>query len=133
MLKAKAVTSDGVGIEIGVNASMPGDLSGATGADGVGLLRTEMLFLDRAAAPTEEEQLEIYRAIVAEAAGRSVIVRTFDIGGDKAAAYLGMAREDNPFLGVRGMRLYERHPGLLRTQLRAVLRAAAAEGASVQI
>lgn len=133
MLKAKAVTADGVGIEIGVNASMPGDLSGAAGADGVGLLRTEMLFLDRAVAPTEDEQLEVYRAIVAEAAGRSVIIRTFDIGGDKPAAYLGMAREENPFLGVRGMRLYEGHVGLLRTQLRAALRAAAAEGASVRI
>ncbi len=125
MAKRAAVTSDGVRIEVGANASTGEEVTGAVenGAEGVGLLRTELLFLDREAAPTEQEQFEAYLAVVNAAAGRPVIIRTFDIGGDKPAAYLCMPREENPFLGVRGLRLYERHPGLLRTQLRAIVRA----------
>lgn len=120
-----AMTRDGARLEIGVNASGPEEVAAAVaqGADGVGLLRTELLFLDRVTAPSEEEQLGAYSAVVRAAAGRPVIIRTFDIGGDKPATYLTMPREENPFLGVRGLRLYESHPELLMGQLRAVVRA----------
>ena len=94
------------------------------GADGIGLLRTELLFMDRAAAPSEDEQLSVYRAIV-QALGpeRSIIIRTLDVGGDKPLAYLPLPREDNPFLGLRGLRVGLDRPDILRTQLRAILRA----------
>jgi phosphoenolpyruvate-protein phosphotransferase len=129
LTRRPAVTADGARLEIGANASTADEVAAgvAGGADGVGLLRTELLFLDRASAPTEDEQFQAYAAVVRAAGGRPVIIRTFDIGGDKPAKYLPMAKEDNPFLGVRGLRLYERHPRLLRTQLRAILRASAAE------
>lgn len=122
-----AMTSDGVRLEVGVNATLADEVVAAVGrgAEGVGLLRTELLFLDRETAPTQDEQFESYVAVVRAAAGRPVIIRTFDIGGDKPATYLAMPREENPFLGVRGLRLYEKHPGLLRTQLLAILRASA--------
>lgn len=122
-----AATSDGVRLEIGINASRDLEVFDAVGngAEGVGLLRTELLFLDRATEPSEDEQFEEYAKVVKAAAGRPVIIRTFDIGGDKPAAYLSMPEEDNPFLGVRGLRLYERYPALIRTQLRAILRASA--------
>lgn len=125
--RAAAVTADGVPIEIGANASTEAEVAVGMehGMDGVGLLRTEMLFLDRASPPTEDEQFEIYAGIVAAAVGRPVIVRTFDIGADKPAPYLKMPREENPFLGVRGLRLYEHHPALLDEQLRAIVRASA--------
>lgn len=126
LAQGSAATVDGQSIEVGVNASTPDEVRGAmaNGADGVGLLRTELLFLDRATAPTEEEQYAAYAGVVKAAAGRPVIIRTFDIGGDKPAAYLHMPEEENPFLGVRGLRLYEEHPGVLSAQLRAILRAA---------
>lgn len=122
-----AVTADGTRFEVGANASTAAEVAVAAehGMDGIGLFRTEMLFLDRAAPPSEDEQLAIYTEIVSAAAGRPVIIRTFDIGADKPAPYLKMPREDNPFLGVRGLRLYERHPALLDAQLRAILRASA--------
>jgi multiphosphoryl transfer protein len=126
--QSRVATRDGVPLEIGANASTADEIAAAIehGADGVGLLRTEVLFLDRDAAPSEEEQFQAYSAVVAAAAGRPVIIRTFDIGGDKPAPYLRMAPEDNPFLGMRGLRLYEHHPVLLRQQLRAIARASAA-------
>lgn len=122
-----AATFDGVRLEVGINASMEHEVSAAVanGAEGVGLLRTELLFLDRATQPSEDEQFQVYAKVVTAAAGRPVIIRTFDIGGDKPAAYLPMPGEDNPFLGVRGLRLYERFPAMIRTQLRAILRASA--------
>lgn len=112
-------------LEVGCNASGAADVIAGmqAGAQGVGLLRTELLFHDRAAPPGEEEQFEAYAAVVRAAAGEPVIIRTFDIGGDKPAAYLPMKKEDNPFLGVRGARLYDTVPGMLETQLRAALRA----------
>ncbi|HXG55494.1 MAG TPA: putative PEP-binding protein [Vicinamibacterales bacterium] len=96
----------------------------ADGADGVGLLRSEFLFLDRSTAPDEDEQYEAYAA-VARAFGPTsrVIIRTLDVGGDKPLAYLPLPKEENPFLGIRGIRLAAERPGLLRTQLRAILRA----------
>jgi phosphotransferase system enzyme I (PtsI) len=93
------------------------------GADGVGLYRTEFLFMDRAKAPTEDEQTKIYSAAVQSLKGKSLTIRTLDIGGDKSISYLELPKEDNPFLGVRGLRLCLQHPDLFRTQLRALLRA----------
>lgn len=126
LAQGSAATVDGQSIEIGVNASTPDEVRGAmaNGADGVGLLRTELLFLDRVKAPSEGEQYTAYAGVVTAAAGRPVIIRTFDIGGDKPAAYLNMPEEENPFLGVRGLRLYEEHSDVLSAQLRAILRAA---------
>ena len=129
-----AVTLDGRRIEVAANA---GDVAEAiraatVGADGIGLLRTELLFMDRTAAPSEDEQLLVYRAIV-QALGpeRSIIIRTLDVGGDKPLAYLPLAREDNPFLGLRGLRVGLDRPDILRTQLRAILRAS--EGGAVAV
>ncbi len=95
----------------------------ALSADGIGLFRTEMLFFGRDTPPSEQEQFEVYRKALTDAAGKPVIIRTFDIGGDKPAPYLKLSAETNPFLGNRGARLYPSHPHLLRDQLRALLRA----------
>ncbi len=92
-------------------------------ADGIGLLRTEFLFLDRTEAPSEQEQVDFY-AYAASSFTEPVVVRTFDIGGDKPAPYLATEAEDNPFLGVRGARLYSRCGDVFDTQVRAILRAA---------
>ena len=122
-----AVTRDGHRVEVVANIGGLADAEQAValGAEGVGLLRSEFLFLDRATAPDEEEQLRVYRAI-ARVLGpeRPLIVRTLDVGGDKPLPYLPLPREDNPFLGVRGLRLVLDHADVLRTQLRALLRAA---------
>ena len=95
------------------------------GAEGVGLFRTEMLFMDRAAAPSEDEQFEIYSMAAKASAGKPVTIRTLDIGGDKPVAYLRLPQEPNPFLGYRGVRLYRDFAELIKTQLRAILRASA--------
>jgi phosphocarrier protein FPr len=94
------------------------------GAEGIGLLRSEFLFLDRTTPPTEEEQFAAYQQMVRALNGLPLIIRTLDIGGDKAAPYLDMPAEENPFLGVRGIRLCLARPELFRTQLRAIYRAA---------
>jgi phosphotransferase system enzyme I (PtsI) len=94
------------------------------GAEGIGLFRTEFLFLDRKAAPSEDEQFAAYRAALETMGGRPVVIRTLDIGGDKPLPYLDMPPEPNPFLGVRALRLCMRRPELFATQLRALLRAA---------
>lgn len=130
-VQGPVATTDGQRIEVGANASTGDETAGAVrlGADGVGLVRTELLFLDRETAPTEQEQFEAYAAVVraANSGGvrRPVIIRTFDIGGDKPAHYLRIPREENPFLGVRGLRLYPGNPEVLTAQLRAILRASA--------
>jgi phosphocarrier protein FPr len=123
---APALTLDGHRVEIVANIGGVADArrAAATGAEGVGLLRTEFLFLDRSDPPTEDEQFVVYRDIVQALEGRPVIVRTLDIGGDKPLPYLDLPAEENPFLGQRGIRLCLAHPELLRQQLRAVLRAA---------
>jgi phosphocarrier protein FPr len=124
-----AMTLDGRRIEIGANAgdADEGIRAASVGADGIGLLRTELLFMDRASAPSEDEQFQLYRAIV-QALGpeRPIIIRTLDVGGDKPLAYLPLPREDNPFLGMRGIRVGLDRPDVLRTQLRAILRASEA-------
>ncbi|HEY8966295.1 MAG TPA: phosphoenolpyruvate--protein phosphotransferase, partial [Candidatus Methylacidiphilales bacterium] len=103
----------------------------ARGAEGIGLLRTEFLFLDRAAEPSEEEQTASLRAILDVMGDRPVVVRTLDAGGDKELPYLSLPEEENPFLGVRALRLCLRRPELFRAHLRALLRAG--EGRDLRI
>lgn len=124
---APASTQDGQLIEVAANASTGEELSLAlqNGADGIGLFRSEMNFLERERPPSEEEQFTLYAQAARLFTERPVIVRTFDLGGDKSARYLNLPRENNPFLGYRGVRLYGEHVDLLRTQLRAILRASA--------
>ena len=95
------------------------------GADGIGLFRTEFLFMSGTAMPTEDEQFETYAAALKACNGKPLTIRTLDVGGDKALPYLPMAKEDNPFLGLRGIRFCLAHPEILRPQLRALVRAAA--------
>lgn len=122
---AAAITPDGRRVELAANAGHPDEVAPALGrgAEGIGLLRSEFLFMGRPAPPDEEEQYAAYRAALAAAGGRRVIIRTLDIGGDKDVPYLGLPPEPNPFLGVRALRLCLRRPDLFRTQLRALLRA----------
>jgi len=121
-----AITKDGIVLEVGANASADDEtiLAFRNGADGIGLFRTEMLFMEERP-PSEEEQLLVYERVVKAANGKPVIMRTFDLGGDKAAPYLDLPAEENPFLGCRGVRLYAEHDDLLQVQLRAILRASA--------
>ena len=123
-----AVTTDGVEITLMANIGNPDESERAValGARGVGLFRTEFLFLERSSPPAEEEQVEAYRRVFEAFPGHPVTVRLLDIGGDKPIPYLPMDREENPMLGVRALRLAERHPELFVTQLRACLRAATA-------
>ncbi len=120
-----ATTSDGKTLDVSANASSceTTERAFAEGADGIGLFRTEMLFLGREAPPSEDEQFAIYAEVARIAAGRPVIIRTFDIGADKPAPFLGLAPESNPFLGYRGVRLYAEHKELVQSQMRAILRA----------
>ncbi len=119
-----ALTTDGVRIHIAANIAGPMDVPQAleNGAEGVGLFRTEFLFLDRADEPGEDEQYEIYRAVAREMKGRQVIIRTLDIGGDKPVAYLSSDMEANPFLGLRGVRFALANREMFLRQLRAILR-----------
>jgi multiphosphoryl transfer protein len=123
-----AQTQDGQRIEVVANVGSPEDVDAAVanGAEGVGLLRTEFLFLDRDSVPTEDEQYAAYTDIADRLQGRPLILRTLDVGADKPLPYLPRRAEANPFLGVRGIRLGLAQPELLETQLRAVLRVAAA-------
>ena len=124
---APAVTRDGKPIEVFANLGTGSDAALAVelGAEGVGLLRTEFLFLGRDELPGEDEQAETLREIALALRGRPLIVRTLDAGADKPLPALPMPREDNPFLGVRGIRLALARPEVLATQLRAILRVAA--------
>ncbi len=121
-----AVSLDGVRVDVTANAGSIADAAEALhmGADGIGLLRTEFLFLERTTAPTEDEQFSVYNAIAETMKTLPVIVRTLDIGGDKPVPYIQMKPELNPFLGERGIRLCLNRPELFREQLRAILRAA---------
>ncbi|MEY2504020.1 MAG: multiphosphoryl transfer protein [Verrucomicrobiota bacterium] len=123
-----AATLDGKRIEVAANISGLKEAMEVArfGGEGVGLLRSEFLFLERSGAPTEDEQFDAYKAI-AEAVGKTqtLIIRTLDVGGDKPLSYLPIPREDNPFLGERGVRFTLDRPEILRAQLRAILRASA--------
>jgi phosphoenolpyruvate-protein phosphotransferase len=118
-------TKDGVRIEIDANLGSISDakVAVAAGAEGCGLLRTEFLFLDRETPPNETEQIGVYRAIAQAFGERPLTVRTLDIGGDKPASYLPIPAEENPALGLRGVRVSLWRPELLKTQLRAILKA----------
>ncbi len=124
-----AVTADGEAVELLANINNISDARAAVamGASGVGLFRTEYIFLTHRDVPDEEEQVEAYREIIAASPGRSVTIRTLDLGGDKTIPYLGHAREANPFLGWRSIRLSFEHPEFFATQIRAILRAAGAD------
>ncbi|MBN4002384.1 phosphoenolpyruvate--protein phosphotransferase [Nostoc sp. LPT] len=121
-----AITRDGRQVSVFANIGSVNDVqvAVASGAEGVGLLRTEFLYLDRTSAPTEEEQLLVYQAVAQVLDNRPLIIRTFDVGGDKPLPYLKVGfPEANPFLGWRGIRFCLDHPELFKTQLRAILRA----------
>jgi phosphocarrier protein FPr len=122
-----AITTDGVRIEVVANTGLAKEAVHAVkaGGEGIGLMRSEFLFLERDTPPSEDEQYEAYKLAVDALHGLPLIVRTLDIGGDKAVPYLDMPAEENPFLGVRGIRLCFAYPELFRTQLRAIFRAAA--------
>jgi multiphosphoryl transfer protein len=124
-----AITLDQHRIQVVANISnlQDAEKSVALGGEGVGLLRSEFIFMDRAAAPNEDEQTAIYRSILAVLGNdRPMVIRTLDVGGDKPLAYLPLPHEANPFLGERGIRIGLDRPDLLRTQLRAILRSASA-------
>lgn len=122
------VTKDGVHIELVANIGKPEDLEKVLQYDGegVGLFRTEFLFMDRTAMPTEEEQFEAYRTVAEGLKGKPVIIRTLDIGGDKEIPYMGLTKDENPFLGYRAIRFcLDRKEDVYKPQLRALLRASA--------
>lgn len=122
-----AVSADGEEVQLLANISNLADAhsAAAMGAAGVGLYRTEYLFMTHADVPDEEEQVKNYRAVIAASPSRRVTFRTLDVGGDKKMRYLGMEHEANPFMGWRSIRLSFEHPSFFITQIRAVLRAAA--------
>jgi len=119
------MTRDGHRVEVAANIASSREAAPAfaAGAEAVGLFRTEMLFAGRASPPSEEEQFEEYRRALTNADGRRVIIRTLDVGGDKPMPYMDLPAEPNPFLGFRAVRLYPRFESLIRTQLRALIRA----------
>lgn len=122
------VTKDGVHVELVANIGKPEDVEKVLQYDGegVGLFRTEFLFMDRTAMPTEEEQFEAYKKVAAAMAGKPVIIRTLDIGGDKEIPYMGLLKDENPFLGYRAIRFcLDRKEDVYKPQLRALLRASA--------
>ncbi|WP_374688968.1 phosphoenolpyruvate--protein phosphotransferase, partial [Promineifilum sp.] len=126
--QAPAVTRDGRRVEIAANVGGLKDVGLAReyGAEGVGLFRTEFLFMDRDAPPTEEEQYEAYRRAAELMGDRPLIIRTLDVGGDKPLPYLDLGEEANPFLGWRAIRFCLERPDIFKPQLRAILRASAA-------
>lgn len=122
-----AITLDGHQVEVCANIGTVRDVAGAerNGAEGVGLYRTEFLFMDRDSLPTEEEQFQAYKAVAEAVGSQAVIVRTMDIGGDKDLPYMNLPKEENPFLGWRAIRIAMDRKEILHAQLRAILRASA--------
>lgn len=123
----ESATADGHVVELCANIGKPEDALKVVECDGegIGLFRTEFLFMDRPQVPTEDEQFEAYKKVAETLEGKPVIIRTLDIGGDKEIPYLGLAKEENPFLGFRAVRLCLKRGDLYRPQLRALLRASA--------
>ena len=121
----KSVTTDGHEVELVGNIGTPNDAISVleNGGEGVGLYRTEFLYMDASSLPTEEEQFEAYKKVLEKMGDRPVVVRTLDIGGDKELSYLSFPKEMNPFLGYRAIRLCLDRPDIFNTQLRALLRA----------
>ncbi len=122
-----SATKDGTKVELVCNIGKPEDAKKAVECDGegIGLFRTEFLFMDRDSIPTEEEQFEAYKSVTETMKGKPVIIRTLDIGGDKAIPYLGLEEEENPFLGFRAIRFCLQRTDIYKTQLRALVRASA--------
>ena len=127
LVSTRAVTLDGATIDLNANIELPTDIKGCLehGADGIGLFRSEFLFMHRDDLPGEDEQFEAYRTVVEGLKGRPVTIRTFDLGADKRMPGLGDRQSDNPALGLRAIRLCLAEPQLFMTQLRAILRASA--------
>jgi phosphotransferase system enzyme I (PtsI) len=127
ILHQPAVTLDGKAIHLSANIENQNDVASvlAHGAEGVGLFRTEFLFINRESSPDEEEQFKVYREVAAALKPSPVIIRTLDLGGDKFVSHLQLAQEMNPFLGWRAIRFCLAQPELFRAQLRAILRASA--------
>jgi phosphocarrier protein FPr len=135
MTAEATVLRDGHRVRVLANISSLAEAAGAVdaGAEGVGVLRTEFLFLGRTAAPTEQEQYAAYREIAASLGGRPLVVRTLDAGGDKDLPYMDIGEEANPFLGWRGVRLTLGRPEICKTQIRAILRAGAGSPEDIQL
>ena len=131
LLKAYAgkpsVTKDGTKVELVCNIGKPEDAKKAVECDGegIGLFRTEFLFMDRDSIPTEDEQFEAYKAVAETMKGKPVIIRTLDIGGDKDVPYLGLEKEENPFLGFRAIKFCLQRQDIYKTQLKALVKASA--------
>ncbi|MGG6432264.1 phosphoenolpyruvate--protein phosphotransferase [Anoxybacillus sp. D401a] len=125
LVHEKTTTKDGHHVELAANIGTPNDVEGvlANGAEGIGLYRTEFLYMGRNELPTEEEQFEAYKTVLEKMEGKPVVVRTLDIGGDKELPYLDLPKEMNPFLCFRAVRLCLNMQDMFRTQLRALLRA----------
>jgi phosphoenolpyruvate-protein phosphotransferase (PTS system enzyme I) len=125
LVNEKTVTSDGHHVELAANIGTPDDVKGVleNGGEGIGLYRTEFLYMGRDQLPTEDEQFVAYKTVLERMNGKPVVVRTLDIGGDKELPYLNLPKELNPFLGFRAIRLCLEEQDLFRTQLRALLRA----------
>ncbi|MGI9280532.1 MAG: phosphoenolpyruvate--protein phosphotransferase [Endozoicomonas sp.] len=123
---SQAETSDGQRLEVGANiiGREDAELAFRSGAEGIGLFRTEMMFMERTQAPPLTEQVETYTAVIREAAGRPVVIRTIDVGADKPVDYFNLSEEQNPFLGYRAVRLYPEFLDLFKEQVSAVLKAA---------
>lgn len=125
LVNEKTLSSDNVQVELAANIGTPADVKGVleNGAEGVGLYRTEFLYMGRDQLPTEEEQYKAYKEVLEKMEGKPVVIRTLDIGGDKELPYLNLPKELNPFLGFRAIRLCLEEQDIFRTQLRALLRA----------
>lgn len=121
----KTITLDGIQVEVAANIGTPKDVESVleNGGEGVGLYRTEFLYMERDTLPTEEEQFQAYKQVLEKMGDKPVVVRTLDIGGDKQLPYLNLPEEMNPFLGFRAIRLCLEEQTIFRTQLRALLRA----------
>ena len=131
----EAYTADGEKIAVCINIGKPSDMKNAEGEklDGVGLFRSEFLFSSEKEMPTCDEQTEAYREVIKAAAPNYVTIRTLDVGGDKQIEYLNMQKEENPFLGERGIRLMLNNPDVFKTQIRAILIAAADEKVKIML
>ncbi|MBN2795388.1 MAG: phosphoenolpyruvate--protein phosphotransferase [Clostridia bacterium] len=125
MINQPSVTKDGHEVEIGCNIGQPNDVDFvlANDGEGIGLFRSEFLYMDRNSSPTEEEQYEAYKSVLLAMGEKPVVIRTLDVGGDKQIPYLDFPKEENPFLGYRAIRYCLDHEELFKTQLRALIRA----------
>jgi len=127
LIGQESITTDGIRVELAANIGTPKDLESVINNDseGIGLFRSEFLYMDRKTAPSEEEQYEAYKEVVEKMKNKPVVIRTLDVGGDKELDYLNLPKEMNPFLGYRAIRVCLDKVDIFKTQLRAILRASA--------